>query len=144
RLNSIPINFVQLRQVTAILEKERARIRERKRPTPVILSRPSNCRMQITLQMDNWFLSTAIGKRDMVGLMDQVEHDGTRSEVDRPTFTYILSGVARRCHLVKPALLDAIHADGGSVRRAPHYLLSAPQVAIGTNRREAGFLHNVV
>ena len=85
RLYRCPINFLQLCKIFAILKIIRPGIRERKDSAPAVFVRPDYHGMQIGLQMDNRALPAPIVQLKMIGLMDQVKHDGAWAEIERHT-----------------------------------------------------------
>src|SRR5882672_5351781 len=88
-LHGSPVDFIQLLEIAPIFKKIGPGIRQRKGPTPVMLVCPRNRREQIGFKMNDRPLSSKIGQLRMIPPVQQVEHDGTRTEIERHTGTYM-------------------------------------------------------
>ena len=74
-LDGVPVDLLQLIEITAILEEAGAGIRQREGPAAFILIGPIDDRSKIGLQVNDWALPAAIGQLWVIALIDQIEHD---------------------------------------------------------------------
>ena len=78
----IPVDLIEVSEVAAIFKIIGASVRERKRPPLVMLFRLGNGLVDICFKMHDRPLPAAVRQFWMIGSVDQVEHDGARTEIE--------------------------------------------------------------
>ena len=144
RLNSIPSDFPKIRQIGPILEEIGTCVRQRKRPSLSSVACPCDSRLQVRFQVDDRPLPVPVRELRVVALINQIQHDRTRTKIERNTIAYMQRRMAAKGELGQPAMFDATHANGRTRWISSYHFSIAPKAAFSDYRLQAIYVHNVV
>lgn len=113
RFHGAPIHLVKGVYARTKLRVCSAGIGKRDCPASTASVCRSNNFSQISLQMYNWLLPVPIGQARIIGAMNHIKHDRSRTKIERHVVAYPVPWPALHRE-IQPITLDLFHSDRGA------------------------------